>query len=443
MKTIYLFLFLSISSTSLFSQVSCTETLQFNWKNAAGVGFDWPITNGQPSVMRTYTKTGVHGTATVRAVLENLDGQNIDFSNCGTNGNHFYTATHNDPNAATDCGPGVDGQFSYGPDYLTMGMTSRNSNDKISITFIFNYPSRISDFDIWDIDYQGGNGKGSWEDEMDISAKFVNMPVAVRATSVGSAVIVTGNNTTAMNIRSLYGPGNGNLSPTDAAGSVFLSTDVLVTSFTITYSNGPNDDGESDDHAIKIGSFSFCPNFSHAPLPVSLTSFGGFKQLSGAAMYWSAANESSLQIYELQYSTNGSSFETITSITPKGIAGGVNNYNYTHKDIFTGSKTGAHYRLKMIDADGTIGYSKTVYIVNNTPDEQPKIYPNPIATGEDMIIQQKNIRDITITNAAGFVLFTRKYSNTGTVIIPGNVLHTKGILFVRVNGGAAQKIIVQ
>lgn len=445
MKTIYLsvlILFFTLFSASLFAQVSCTETLQFNWKNAAGVGFDWPITNGQTSVMRTYTKTGTHGTATVRAVLTNTDHQNIDLSNCGTNGNHFYTATYNDPNATTDCGPGPDGQFSYGPDYLTMGMTSANSNQKISITFLFNYPCRISDFDIWDIDYQGGGGPGSWEDEIDIQASFVNTPVAVRATSVGSAVIVTGNNTTAMNIRSLYGPGNGNLSPTDAAGSIYLSTDVLVTSFTITYSNGPNDDGVSDDHAIKIGSFSFCPNFAAAPLPVSITSFEGVKQLSGAALHWSVATENNLKAYELQSSDNGSSFETIASITPTAKTGEAGNYSFLHKDIFAGAKAGVYYRLRIVDADGTLSYSKTIYIPNSVPGGQLKMYPNPAQSGEDVVLQQKDIQQVTVCNAAGVVLFTKTYNHATAVVIPGSALNTKGILFVRINGGAAHKLII-
>lgn len=193
-------------STDVLAQPgSCTETLNFNWLNSSGTGAVWPITNGESSITRNYAVMGVSATVAVDVTLSNPDKNNIDFSNCGTAGNHFYTATNADPNAAQDCGPGTDGQFSYGYDYLTFGITSANSNEKVSITFNFSYPTRISDFSIWDIDFQGSSSgtAGSWQDEVDVSAKFIGTPVNISAYNIGSAVTVTGNGTTALNVLSL------------------------------------------------------------------------------------------------------------------------------------------------------------------------------------------------------------------------------------------------
>jgi hypothetical protein len=432
--------FIFISST-VKSQVTCGETFVFGWKNAANNGFVWPITNGEASITKTYTKVGVSGVAVVKVTLDNPDGKNIDFSNCGTNGNHFYTSTHSDPNASYNCGPGPDGQYSFGPDYLTLGMTSATSNDKVSITFVFETPCRITDFDIWDIDYQGGGNAGSWEDEMDIKASFAGTPVIVKSTAAGSAVIVSGNNTTAMNIRSLYGNGNGNLSPTDPAGSIHISTDDLVTSFTLTYSNGPHDDGISDDHAIKLGSFKFCPSFP-VILPVKQHSFEAITIQSNINLQWVTSAEQDIKEYQVEYAENGGTFATIATFPSKGSTADKSHYNYQHRDILLKTVKGVYYRIKMIDNAGNITYSKIIHVKNITPSGELKIYPNPLFNGDDMVIQKTDIRQVTLYNAAGAIIFNKQYNGINTVIIPGSTFVAKGLLLVNINSKIASKIIV-
>jgi hypothetical protein len=58
------------------------------------------------------------------------------------------------------------------------------------------------------------------------------------------------------------------------------------------------------------------------------------------------------------------------------------------------------------------------------------------------VLQQKDIQQVTVCNAAGAVLFSKQYNHASTVIIPGSSLTAKGILFVRINGGAAHKLIL-
>lgn len=242
----------------------CSTPYLFSWESDSGIGNTWEITNGASSVIRVYTISGALGAYNVSVTLSNPDGQNIDLSNCGTAGNHFYTATCNDPNATVDCDgdPGVaDGQFSYGCDFLTFGITSDNSNQTTSITYDFEYPSQICNLQIGDIDYQGSGSAAleSWQDEIDVVASNNGIPVAINAI-VGSSVNVFNNNTHNLNLVSAYGPGTGgNLLPDDPAGHATITTLDKVTSITFTYSNGPDDEGSSDDHAIRINGFEFCP----------------------------------------------------------------------------------------------------------------------------------------------------------------------------------------
>ena len=241
----------------------CPNPYRFDWFNGTD-GAVWPITNGEAELTRTYTVSGDQGDYDVNVTISNPDGQNIDFTNCGTAGNHFYTATCNDPGAGVDCDGDpntTDGQFSYGCDYLTFGITSDNSDQSVSITYEFPYASQVCNFEIGDIDYQGsGAGDlGSWQDEVHITADSLGVPVSIYATA-GESVKVNNNDTPDLNVVSLFDDtSGGNLSPNDPKGQAFITTHQKVTRITFTYSNGPDDDGSSDDHAIRIQGFDFCP----------------------------------------------------------------------------------------------------------------------------------------------------------------------------------------
>lgn len=244
----------------------CETAYQFTWFDGAGSGSVWEITNGQNSLTRVYPISGSQGTYNVSVTLDNSDGQNIDFANCGTQGagSHFYTATCNDPNGTADCDgdPNTsDSQFTYGCDFLTFGITADNSDQKTSITYEFEYPAQICNMLIGDIDHQGWafSSLESWQDEVEVVAHNNGVPVAINAI-VGSKVNVFNNNTDSLVLVSQYnGTTSGDLYHTDPDGHATITSLDKVTSIKFTYSNGPDDDGPSDDHAIRINGFEFCP----------------------------------------------------------------------------------------------------------------------------------------------------------------------------------------
>lgn len=242
--------------------IGCGEVYSFSWWGGVS-GQQWPITNGALSVSNNYLLTGSSGSINVNVSLDNNDGQNIDFANCGTSENHFYTATCDDPNGGIDCDGDAgtaDSQFSYGCNYLTFGITSNNSSEQTSFTFDFQYPTRICQLTIGDIDASGnGSNFESWQDEIDLSADSLGSAVDI-AVVHGGASVVQNNNTANPNIIAIYTTGvDTNLDPSDAQGHAVISTARAITSFTIAYSNGPDDEGQSDDHAIWVSSFDLCP----------------------------------------------------------------------------------------------------------------------------------------------------------------------------------------
>jgi len=83
--------------------------------------------------------------------------------------------------------------------------------------------------------------------------------VAINAVA-GQLVTANNNNSTALNLLSVYSAtSTGNLNHNDPDGHAFITTLGEVTSITFKYSNGPEDDGVSNDHAIRIAGFDFCP----------------------------------------------------------------------------------------------------------------------------------------------------------------------------------------
>ena len=244
--------------------VDCSNSYTFNWYDGTSEN-QWLASNGESALTRVYSINGGIGAYNVSVTLNNPNGQNIDMANCGTAGSHFYTATCNDPNAGFDCdndSQTTDSQFNYGCGYLTFGMTSNTSDDIVSITYSFDHPSQICGLTIADIDYQGSGYPDveSWQDEVDVVADSMGVPVNLVA-EAGSAVTIINNNTPNLNLVAGYdNTTGGNLSPDDAAGQAEIYTLGKVTSITFTYSNGPSDEGQSNDHAIRISGFQFCPN---------------------------------------------------------------------------------------------------------------------------------------------------------------------------------------
>ena len=87
---------------------------------------------------------------------------------------------------------------------------------------------------------------------------------------------------------------------------------------------------------------------------------------------WVATNEINVSHYNIQRSTNSKDFETVGTV--KAIGSGANSYSFTDETPTNGIN---YYRLKSVDKDGSLSFSKIVsasLTINNSP---LTIYPNP------------------------------------------------------------------
>ena len=144
-------------------------------------------------------------------------------------------------------------------------------------------------------------------------------------------------------------------------------------------------------------------------LPVTLISFTATGNNNSVDLKWKVENEINLLQYNIEYSTDGISFSTIGTVK----AADLRTYHYSYNNL---SSVQGYYRLKMIDIDGAISYSKIVEI-NITEQQRIKIYPNPAKDNINIYVGE-NVKTshINIIDATGRVIKDLKTSNHQTTV---------------------------
>lgn len=194
-------------------------------------------------------------------------------------------------------------------------------------------------------------------------------------------------------------------------------------------------------------------NWNYA-LPVKLISFTADKyENSKAQLKWTTASEINNDHFEVERSADGTTWEQIAQVKGHGTTNEQQNYMQIDEKPLAGTN---YYRLKQVDEDGQFEYSSIAVVefaagnmeqVNTTI---MQVYPNPLASGRALNIALKesadNIRQITITNQMGQVVYTNDVQDqTQEYMVQGLDL-AAGIYIVNVvsesNATFSGKIIV-
>ena len=107
-------------------------------------------------------------------------------------------------------------------------------------------------------------------------------------------------------------------------------------------------------------------------LPVTLIDFTANKYDGAVVLAWNATRESNFKKYEIERSSNASNFSYAGEVKGQNLAG----YSFTDKEL-PAVKT-VFYRLKMVDIDGKISYSKIVSVRLSKLFSSALVYPNPV-----------------------------------------------------------------
>jgi hypothetical protein len=189
------------------------------------------------------------------------------------------------------------------------------------------------------------------------------------------------------------------ITPTPAvstfAGTVELAfgaddavTDPSLASFVVAKSDGQGwsnlDRSANTNTSLTSGSFtgfsdfilaSTDPNAAANPLPVTLTSFGATRQVSGAVQVaWATASEKHSAYFEVQRSLDGSTFATIANVAAQGTT--TQAHTYASLDQAAPAAK-LYYRLRQVDTDGKAYFSSVVTLAGTEAAATLALYPNP------------------------------------------------------------------
>jgi hypothetical protein len=146
---------------------------------------------------------------------------------------------------------------------------------------------------------------------------------------------------------------------------------------------------------------------SNNTTPALLMSFTAAMQQESVQLNWVMENQTSCKWFVIERSGNGSKFDSIA------VVAGTNNthlteYEFTDGRLLSGNN---YYRLRQVDMDGSVKYSKVVTL-NNTAAKNVRVYPNPAVAVVNYTIDMPASAQVTVQvyNLAGVMVLTSQQS---------------------------------
>ena len=183
--------------------------------------------------------------------------------------------------------------------------------------------------------------------------------------------------------------------------------------------------------------------YQQTVLPMDFINVKAYHTNGSIIVDW-ITQESNINFYNVEYSTNGQTFIKIATIKATGASlSSLQNYKYNH----TASQNGTnYYRIKSVDISGSIKYSSVVSVaISNTTITSITVYPNPIKN-DKITVQFNNINkgtyNISVINMLGQTTYsTVQYHNGGSssyqLMLPKSI--TKGTYQLNIENDTFKK----
>lgn len=201
--------------------------------------------------------------------------------------------------------------------------------------------------------------------------------------------------------------------------------------------DGQLGDGTNTDHNIPV------QISCGTVLPVTWLYVNGTRQNNTALIKWATASESNTSRFEIEYSSNGTSFSKIGTVTAASNTNLTQRYEFLHPSP-TGGKN--FYRIKQIDLDNRFTYSSIIVLEKSDLPTSTFIAPNPVHNETTVYFGEEGSKTLQLINLNGRILYTENIS-------PSNTRHSikfdklpPGVYLLRLqttNGTTTYKIIKQ
>jgi len=143
--------------------------------------------------------------------------------------------------------------------------------------------------------------------------------------------------------------------------------------------------------------------FVNAVLPVTFTNMKASQKDKSIQVDWTVANESNIQKYLVERSSDAINFTKAGEVAAKG-SSSTQSYYWLDKEP---GQANNYYRIKSIQADGKFFYTRTLIVKLNAEKREIKIVANPVTD------QRLNLQFNDIQNSAGQHVFTRTIDHPG------------------------------
>ena len=184
-------------------------------------------------------------------------------------------------------------------------------------------------------------------------------------------------------------------------------------------------------------------------LPVKLLSFNAQRTNKDVTLNWQIADEYNMKGYEVERADNNGSFKTVQSITAMNYAKN-QSYSVTDRNAFTSAAT-VQYRLKQIDGDGSVKYSRVIAVKANAVISDIS-FANPfsgalklqmnLATSQNISVQVYDMQGKPVVSQLNKIY----NASSNSIILDGTSSLKPGMYVLKINAGTEQlqyKIIKQ
>jgi len=180
-------------------------------------------------------------------------------------------------------------------------------------------------------------------------------------------------------------------------------------------------------------------NSATTSLPIKLIFFNAVADNNSVLLRWATASESNSDFFEVQRSTNGTSWQSLSRVKAAGNSTSILNYATT--DPIDGITGNIYYRLKQVDFDGNSIYSG-IQKINVENNKQLQVFPSPAQNVVYVQTASPGEKIVGLFNMAGQNILTGLRMN-----VIGNEFYSidinvlpKGTYFLKTTGAAAKII---
>jgi len=159
---------------------------------------------------------------------------------------------------------------------------------------------------------------------------------------------------------------------------------------------------------------------------------------------WKTASETNNDFFTIERSTDGTSFEALSTLNGAGNSNTTLEYSFKDVDPINGV---SFYRIKQTDFDGRFDYSE-IKVVRFAPEETGfSVFPNPVKTGESIQFVPLNSNDnytVAVYSLSGQKFSEYTANGSSSVTIDESI--PKGVYYVIISDDTEkhiEKIVVQ